>query len=137
MSSIKDVPMLTADEYEIKVNSVLFTTEWSSGYNWSKEGKATIESYRVISVNNSARHFRTRCSKGCEQEHQVSKGCSRIKLWGSIEAARKEVLVLIDKDADKAMKKVEEINKTLGHIQAQRKLAAKMLPTKTPKEVKV
>lgn len=137
MSSIKDVPMLTADEQEIKVNSVLFTTEWSSGYDWSKEGKAVIESYRVISVNNSARHFRTRCSKGCEQEHQVSKGCSRTRLWGSIENARKELIELINKDADKALKKADEINKTAGHILTQRKLAAKMLPTKTPKEVKV
>lgn len=135
-TTIKDVPMLTTDEQEITLNAILYTVEWSSGYNWSKEGKAKIESYRVISVNNSARHFRTRCSSGCEQNHEFSKGCSRQQLFGTIDAARKELVNKIEQDMQKANKKMQEIKLTLAHIENQKKLAAKMFPSKEPKAVK-
>lgn len=134
-TTIKDVPMLTTDEQEITLNAILYTVEWSSGYNWSKEGKAKIESYRVISVNNSARHFRTRCANGCEQNHEFSKGCSRQQLFGTIGAARKELVKKIEYDLSNATKKAQQIKNTLAHIESQKKLAAKMFPTKEPKAV--
>lgn len=135
--SIKEVPMLTADEKEIKLNAIVYKGHWSSGYNFSKEGKFEIEAYRVISVDNSRRHFRLRCKNGCESEYQFSKGCVRDQIFGKIENVKEKILHSIEKDLKKCSEKVNEVYKTQAHIELQLKKLDALLDVKYPKEVKI
>ena len=71
---ISDVPMLTHDECEIKLNGIVYGYSYDNGYSFEGTCKPEIVVYRVISVNQSARHFRVRCAKGCETEFSYAKG---------------------------------------------------------------
>ncbi len=135
--SIKEIPMLTADEKEIKLNAIVYKGHWSSGYNFSKEGKFEIEAYRVISVDNSRRHFRLRCKNGCESEYQFSKGCSSQQIFGSIEKLKEKITDQIDRDVKKCFKKIDEVVSTREHLELQHKKLNALRDVKHPKEIKV
>lgn len=135
--SIKDVPMVTDDQHEIRLNDVLYTAEWTTGYDFKKEGKFKIEAHRVISVNNSARHFRTRCMNGCETSHEFSKGCSRQRLYGDIESAKKYAEERMIEDQKKCDEKIARAKATRVYIEDQKKALASVKTPRVPKPVKV
>lgn len=134
--TIKDVPMMTSDEKEIVLGGIIYTANWSSGYDFSKDGKGEIEAHRIISVNNSARFFRARCVGGCETEYQYSKGCSREHIYGNLSSVKKELIRKIDEDIKKCVEKDRRIGDTLAHIREQRKVVDSIVP-KEPKGIKV
>lgn len=134
MMTIKDVPMMTADETKIRLNSVLYRAEWSSGYGFKREGKARVEAHRVISIDPSHRHFRTRCLNGCESQHSFDKGCTRF--FGKLSAAKREAARLAESDLKKCSKKLEEIKSTRLHILREIRWARETCP-RAPKPIVV
>lgn len=116
MTTIKNVPMVTDDGIDIELNAVVFTADWSTGYDFKKEGQFKIEAHRVISVDNTRRFFRTRCIKGCETEHQFSKGCSRQRIYGKIESAKEAMNEEMKKDLIKCESKIKKISDTRVYI---------------------
>lgn len=138
-TTIKDVPMLTSDEKEIELNSILFTADWDSGYNFNSKGKTKIKAHRVISIDNTRRFFRTRCIDGCETEHKFSEGCKRQdKLWGAVKSAKEEALKLIQHDFLKCTKKLEDVESTRKHLKGQLSVLAAISESdiKIPKAIK-
>lgn len=137
--TLKEVPMFTSDEKPIKVNSVLYRVSWSSGYNFSKEGKATIEALRVFFVNNQARTFRTKCARGCEEVFKVADGCNRQPLYASLANAQKVLAKEIHDDIAKCMAKQEAVFRTEQFLHTKKKevLAMKEADIKVPKEVRL
>ena len=136
MTTIKDVPMVTVDQVEIRLNSILYKAEWSSGYGFDREGKARVEAYRVISIDNSHRHFRLRCMNGCETSYSFEKSCAR--LFGRLPAAKRELARLAANDVKKCDKKLSEVLQTKKHILKELRRARATCPTsrKPVKELK-
>lgn len=135
--SIKEIPMLTSDEVEIELNTIIYTTSWSSGYGFKGKAEYKIIPHRVISVDNSRRHFRVRCLKGCETEYQYAKGCSRENLFGRLSSAKEYLQRDILKDISKcrdhisnAMNTNSKLKLTLGEVKS-------FNIDKLPKEVKL
>jgi hypothetical protein len=135
--SIKDVPMLTSDEKEITLNGLLYRVSWSSGYGFKKEGKFEIEALRVISLDNSNRHFRTRCVKGCESTFKFSEGCNRERLFGTLEAAKRELVLKLEGDLEEVAKREARMKETTKHILAQRAAVRATHSVKEPRQVRV
>jgi len=135
--SIKDVPMMTVDEVEINLNSLVYLGDWSSGYNFNKEGEVKIDAWRVISVDNSHRHFRIRSAKGCEREFHFSKGCSRENLFGTLKACKDRIRKQIADDLAKCNLKLQKIKDTQSHIRASMDELNDLENIKSPKAVKV
>jgi hypothetical protein len=136
---ISEVPMLTTDEYEIELNSILYSIEWSSGYNWKGEAKWKVNAHRVIYINSASRSFRTRCANGCETEHHFSKGCDRNKLYGSFQNALKKIIEYADQDIKAAEDKMSRVDQTMKKISAEMSKIRKFRASdiKEPKAVRV
>jgi len=141
MVSIKDVPMLSADEQEIVLNGILYTGGWNSnGYGDDDEkGVAEIEAHRVISLNVPSRHFRTRCTGGCESEHTYAKGCSRDRLYASIDGAKAEVVEKIKKELKKKKDRYAEIGKGVEYLEKElaRVMKMKASDVKSPRALAI
>lgn len=138
MSKISEVPMLTADECEVTLGMILFQYEFQ-GDRYKKPAIAEVSAHRVISLDASKRHFRTRCIKGCEAEHSFSKGCNRTRIFGTLEGAKGAAfeamnlkLLDIEKEHAKVEKQIKEIV-DLGNELA--KITVDQI--KMPKELKV
>lgn len=116
---ISDVPMVTCDDVDINLDTILYTTSWSSGYGYKKEGKCKIEAHRVISVDNSRRFFRTRCIKGCETEHSYGKGRCTMELFGKIENAADFLAEMVEADLKKCKEKLSNVKDTLMFLEGQ------------------
>lgn len=134
--TIRDVPMLTTDEVEICLNSIIYTTNWSGGYGYSEKGKAEIEALRVISVDNTRRFFRARCSKGCESEFSYKDGCAKKQIFGKLESAVADMIEKINKDLEAVTSKQIKMHQTISHIKGQIAETKKIKP-KEPKKVSV
>lgn len=135
---ISQVPMLTVDECEIHLNSVLYTAEWKSGYNWDGTAGGSVEAHRVISVNQAARFFRTRCEKGCETEHRLAGGCSRKQYFGTFINALKQVISYAERDLNAGAEKISKIESARENIGKELRRVKKTtsLELKIPKPVK-
>lgn len=137
--SLKNVPMMTADEVEIKLNSVLYRPYWTSGYSFKGEAKGEIEALRVYFVNNTHRQFRARCIRGCETVFKMSEGCSTEKLFGKLENAIESLVEKASHDTAKCLAKEEKIEQTYRVIQNEIKKvkSLRVRDLKIPKEVLV
>lgn len=114
--ALKNIPMFSVDEVEIRLNSILYRVNWSSGYSFKGEGKAEIEALRVFYVNNTNRTFRVKCIKGCESVFKIADGCATTKLYGRFSNAVRDVREKIDEDIKKCVDKSKRVRETLDKI---------------------
>lgn len=117
--SLKDIPMLTSDEVEIKLDTILYRAVWNSGYGFEAKGTFDVEALRVFNVNNSNRIFRVRCARGCEEVFKVADGCSSPALFGKFTNATKEVHRMAKQDYLRCEKKKDKVFKTAELICSQ------------------
>jgi hypothetical protein len=136
---LKEVPMFTTDEIEIKTNMILYRPFWETGYDFRKEAKGSIEALRVFYVNNAARQFRTKCAKGCEEIFKLADGCSRERLFAKLAQAQDFIDKKAEKDYEKCVNKIDAVEGTMGVIEKERARIWKFKPTdiKEPKPVKM
>lgn len=109
---LKEVPMFTEDEVEIKLNSILYRISWESEYGFKGVAAANIEALRVFYVNNTARNFRVRCPRGCEEIFKVADGCARHRLYGTLTAAKNAIREHALVDLKKCTKKMHDAELT-------------------------
>lgn len=133
--TLKSVPMFTTDEVEIKLNSVLYRPRWSSGYNFNKEADGEVEVLRVFFVNNTARTFRTKCIRGCEEVFKVGDGCRHSNIYNDAGKAFAELQEKAEQDIAKCIAKQKSVKATIETIQdkVEKIRSAKL---KIPKAVK-
>lgn len=134
---LKSVPMTTADEVEIKLNSILYRASWSGGYGFKGEAEAKIEPLRVFFVNNSSRMFRARCILGCEEVFKMGDGCRSEKIYGRLSSAVAELEKKTIYDITRCQKKMSEVGDTLNRVKTERLRVKSMKASdfKMPKEV--
>src|SRR5690606_25726894 len=104
---ISEVPMLTADECEIKLNDVVYDFHFDQKYR-TEAYEGNIRAYRVISVNESSRHYRLRCEKGCESEHSFKSGCERNKYYSQIGNAKSALKARALKEAQSTQSEIDK-----------------------------
>lgn len=113
---LKDIPMMTRDEKEICLNSILYSYRYKSGYGWKGLGSVEVTAYRVIYIDNSRRFFRLRCIKGCETEVSMKNECDSAGYYALLSSIEKEVKPEIEHDIKKGLKKIDEIEKTIKKL---------------------
>lgn len=136
--SLKDIPMFSSDEVEIKLNSILYRISWTSGYSFEKEGEYKVEALRVFFVNNSARIFRVKCMRGCEEVFKVADGCSSPVLYGKLSSATRDLKEKMRHDLEKCERKQKAIADTWTHIDSAMNAVTKLKEKdiRLPKEVR-
>lgn len=135
--TLKDIPMFTADEVEIKVNSIFYRADWESGYGFQGKATGEIEALRVFHVNNAHRIFRARCIRGCESVFKIADGCTAPAIFGHFSNAVKEAHRRAKEDYTKCEKKRDAVIKTAEAICAEIRRIKEMKNTdiKEPKRV--
>lgn len=137
--TLSKIPMYTTDGVEIKINSIIYTISWSSGYEFKKEGKAEIEAMRVFHVSNTHRVYRARCILGCETVFKIAGGCPSTRLYGKLHNAQVAIRKMILEDLKKCTQKMDGVQKTLAHIESEENRISLLTESKIamPKEVRV
>lgn len=138
MKKISEVPMLV-DEKEVEVNAIFYRAlgkNMGSCYKKSFQGRGEveIEPWRVITVNNTHRHFRVRNIKGCEEEWSLKDGCICGNLKATLDAARKDAFKMFQDDIDEHNSRIARIDKIK---ESKKELVAKQRKCKALKVVKL
>ena len=115
MSKISEVNMVV-DKKEVILNEIFYKAnpiKMGSRYKESFQGRGQveIEPWRVISVNTSARRFRIRNTKGCEQEYSLKDGCICDNLYSTLIGARARAHEIFQEDIDNHDKELRDLDK--------------------------
>lgn len=119
-----DLPIYSKDQDEIKINSILYRTQYSSGNYFKGESKMGIEVLRVIHISLIKREFRTRCAKGCEYTYSVNGTCSG--LYSKLISAKKHLKDSSVHDLQRCERKRLSVLKTKEAINKEKKRIFKL-----------
>lgn len=143
MKKVSEINMIL-DEKELQVNELFYTPKpikMGNDYhnNFKGRGDIEIEAWRVITVNNTHRHFRVRNASGCEREYSLKDGCICDNLYSTVERTIEKGLEKFDRDIanhDKKIDFVKTVEASRKELLKKRKKFERAKPKKLPKRVK-
>ncbi len=87
---LSDIPMLTTDGFQVRNNQLLYKSTFD---RYNRNGKSSIDVYRVIKIFPKERYFVYRCVKGCESHfyYNLAGACSKDQMFAKPSNVRKEL----------------------------------------------
>jgi len=140
---ISEVPM-QVDGKDVIINEIFYKANpIDMGHQYQKDsfsgrGEVEIEPWRVISTNNSVRHFRLRNASGCEVVYSLKDGCICENIYSTIEQARIRVKEIFQNDInahDQRLRKMDKVKSSKAILVKKQAKVSKQKATKLPKKV--
>lgn len=142
MKKISEVAMVL-DGIDVVVNGIFYKpVSENMGRRYKRSfdgsGEVKIEPWRVITTNNTHRHFRLRNAKGCEVEYSLKDGCICDNMYSTVERAINEGISIFQEDIDNhssRLAKADRIKESMKILKKKQTALKKAKPTKLPKKV--